>query len=128
MSDARKPITFGIVGGGAISAQHLEAIDKVEGARLGAVVSFSVERARSLGERWDVPWTTDLDDMLARPDIDAVSIMTPSGLHPTQALAALRRGKHVLVEKPIALSVGDAEAVIAEGRDRDLTVATVSQR
>jgi UDP-N-acetyl-2-amino-2-deoxyglucuronate dehydrogenase len=128
VTDARTPITFGIVGAGAISTQHLEAIESVDGTRLGGVVSASAERARAAGERWGVPWTTDLDELLARDDIDAVSIMTPSGLHAAQAVAALRRGKHVLVEKPIALTVRDADMVIAEGRDRGLTLATVSQR
>jgi UDP-N-acetyl-2-amino-2-deoxyglucuronate dehydrogenase len=128
MTDPGQPLTIGIVGSGAISTQHLEAIAAIDGARLGGVVSASAERARSVGERWGVPWTTDLDELLDRPDVDAISIMTPSGLHASQALAALRRDKHVLVEKPIALSVADADAVIAEGRRRGVTVATVSQR
>ena len=96
--------------------------------RLGGVASASAERARAAGERWGVPWTTDVDELLARPDIDAISISTPSGLHPGQALAALRHGKHVLVEKPIALSVGDADALIDEARSRGLALSTVSQR
>lgn len=128
MTGTDRLLTFGLVGCGAISTQHLEAIEAIEGARLGGVVSASAERARLVGERWGVPWTTDLDELLDRTDIDAVAIMTPSGLHPSQALAALARDKHVLVEKPIALSVRDADAVIDEGRKRGLTVATVSQR
>jgi UDP-N-acetyl-2-amino-2-deoxyglucuronate dehydrogenase len=128
MTETERPLTIGIVGSGAISAQHLEAIAAIDGARLGGVVSASAARARSVGEQWGVPWTTDLDELLDRPDIDAVSIMTPSGLHASQALSALRRNKHVLVEKPIALSVRDADAVIDEGRRRGVTVATVSQR
>jgi UDP-N-acetyl-2-amino-2-deoxyglucuronate dehydrogenase len=123
-----RPLTFGLIGAGAISTQHLEAIEAFDGARLGGVASASAERARALGERWGVPWTTDLEELLVRADIDAVAIMSPSGLHPSQALAALAHGKHVLVEKPIALSVRDADAVIDEGRKRGLTVATVSQR
>lgn len=128
MTDPGQALMLGIVGCGAISTQHLEAIAAIDGARLGGVVSGSAERARSVGERWSVPWTTDLDELLDRPDIGAVSIMTPSGLHASQALAAIRRGKHVLIEKPIALSVRDADAVIAEGQRRGVTVATVSQR
>jgi predicted dehydrogenase len=128
MTDPGQPLTIGIVGSGAISTQHLEAIAAIDGARLGGVVSASPERARAVGERWGVPWTTDLDELLDRPDIDAVAIMTPSGLHALQALAALRRDKHVLVEKPIALSVEDADALIDEARRRGRTVATVSQR
>jgi predicted dehydrogenase len=128
MTGTPPPLTFGIVGCGAISTQHLEAIDTIEAARLGGVVSASAERARAVGELWGVPWTTELDELLDRADIDAVAIMTPSGLHPSQALAAIAHDKHVLVEKPIALSVHDADAVIAEGGKRGLTVATVSQR
>jgi UDP-N-acetyl-2-amino-2-deoxyglucuronate dehydrogenase len=128
MTDAERPLTFGIVGCGAISTQHLEAIEAIEGARLGGVVSASAERARAVGERRGVPWSTDVEELLTRPDIDAVSILTPSGLHASQALAAIGHGKHVLVEKPIALSVGDADRVIDEASRRGLTVATVSQR
>jgi UDP-N-acetyl-2-amino-2-deoxyglucuronate dehydrogenase len=128
MTDPGQPLTIGIIGSGAISTQHLEAIAAIDGVRFGGVVSASAEHARSVGERWGVPWTTNLDELLDRPDIDAVSIMTPSGLHPAQALEALRRDKHVLIEKPIALSVRDADAVIDEGWRRGRTVATVSQR
>jgi predicted dehydrogenase len=128
MTDARQPLTIGIVGSGAISTQHLEAISAIDEARLGGVVSASAERARSVGDRWGVPWSTNLDELLDRPDVDAVSILTPSGLHASQALACLRRGKHVLVEKPIALSVQDADAVIDEGSRHGVTVATISQR
>lgn len=119
---------FGLIGCGAISSQHIEAIEAVDGARLVAVASASAERARSTGERWGVPWTTDVEELLTRTDIDAVTITTPSGLHAAQALAALAHGKHVLVEKPIALSVADANAVVAEGRRRGRLVATISQR
>ncbi len=122
------PIRIGLVGCGAISTQHLEAIAAIDGLALAAVTSASVDRARTVGERWDVPWSTSLDDFLARDDVDAVTICTPSGLHPAHALAALRSGRHAIVEKPIALTVEDAEAVVREGHDRGLVVATISQR
>jgi predicted dehydrogenase len=128
VTSGERPLTIGLVGCGAISTQHLEAIGRIEDARLGGVVSASAERARAVGERHGVPWTTNLDELLGRADIDAVAILSPSGLHPSQALAALGHGKHVLVEKPVALSVREADAVIDEGRRRGLTVATVSQR
>lgn len=122
------PLRIGLVGCGAISTQHLEAIEALDGARLAGVTSASAERARAVGEGHGVPWSTDLGELLARDDLDAVSICTPSGLHAAQALAALRAGKHVLVEKPIALTTADADAVVAEGRARGLAVGTVSQR
>jgi UDP-N-acetyl-2-amino-2-deoxyglucuronate dehydrogenase len=121
-------VRFALIGCGAISTQHIEAIAAVEGSVLVAVESASTERARTAGERWGVPWTTDLDELLARDDVDAVAICTPSGSHAEIALAALRRGKHVVVEKPLALSVADADAVIAEGRRASRLVATISQR
>ena len=122
------PVRIGLVGCGAISTQHLEAIDALDGIVLAGVVSASEERARAAGERRGVPWSTRLDDLIGRDDIDAVSICTPSGLHPSQALAALRAGKHVVVEKPVALAVADAEAVAREGDERGLAVAVISQR
>lgn len=126
MSD--DPLRIGLVGTGAISTQHLEAIEALPSTRLTAVASASSERARATGEAHGVPWTTDLGELLARDDVDAVAICSPSGLHPAQALAALRAGKHVLIEKPIALTVADADAVIAEARARGLVAAMVSQR
>ena len=122
------PVRFGLVGAGAISTQHVEAIAAVDGARLTAIASASAERASALGERLGVPWTTDLDELVGRGDVDAVTISSPSGLHPRQALAALRAGKHVLVEKPLALTNAEARAVVDEARARGLVAATVSQR
>jgi UDP-N-acetyl-2-amino-2-deoxyglucuronate dehydrogenase len=127
MSDD-SPIRVGLIGAGAISTQHLEAIDEVEGARIVAVASASEDRARAAAERWGAAWTTDVGALLSRDDVDAVAIASPSGLHAAQALAALRHGKHILVEKPIALSTTDARAVAAEARTRGLVAATVSQR
>jgi len=125
---ADRPLRAGLVGAGAISTQHLEAIGALDGIELAGVVSASEERARSMGDRLGVSWSTRLEELLARDDIDLVSICTPSGLHPSQALAALRAGKHVVVEKPLALSVADAEAVVREGDERGLTIAVISQR
>ncbi|HEU4571373.1 MAG TPA: Gfo/Idh/MocA family oxidoreductase, partial [Candidatus Limnocylindrales bacterium] len=123
-----QPVRFGLIGCGAISTQHVEAIRAVDGAALVAVASASEERARNAGERWGVAWTTDVATLLARDDVDAVAICTPSGLHAAEALTALRQGKHVVVEKPLALTVADAEAVIAEASRVGRIVATISQR
>lgn len=121
-------LRIGLVGAGAISTQHFEAIQALDTTRLVAVASASEARARAAGEAQGVPWTTSLDELLARDDVDAVTICSPSGLHPGQALAALRAGKHVLIEKPIALTVAEADAVIAEARARGRVAAVVSQR
>jgi UDP-N-acetyl-2-amino-2-deoxyglucuronate dehydrogenase len=121
-------VRFGLVGCGGISTQHIEAMNAVDGAQLVAVTSASSERARATGETWGVPWTAGLEELLARDDVDAITVTTPSGFHAEIALAALRRGKHVIVEKPLALSVADADGLIAEGRRQGRLIATVSQR
>ncbi len=121
-------LRIGLVGAGAISSQHFEAIAALPSTRLVAVASASEERARAAGTSQGVPWTTHIDDLLARDDVDAVTICSPSGLHSGQALASLQAGKHVLIEKPIALTVADADVVIAEARARGLVAAVVSQR
>ncbi len=119
---------FGLVGTGGISTQHIEAMRATDGASLVAVTSASAEKARSAAERWGVEWTATVDELLAREDIDAIAVTTPSGFHAEVALAALRHGKHVIVEKPLALSVADADALIAEGRRADRLISAVSQR
>ncbi len=121
-------LRIGLVGAGAISTQHLEAIGALEGMAVAGIVSASAERARAAAEPRRVPWWTRLGDLLERDDVDAVSICTPSGLHAAQALAALRAGKHVLVEKPLALAIADADAVGREARQRGLTAGVISQR
>ena len=121
-------VRFGLVGCGGIATQHIEAMSAVEGARLVAVTSASAEHARATGERWGVPWTSDLDELLGRDDIDAIAVTTSSGYHADITLAALRHDKHVIVEKPVAMSVADADRVIAEARARQRWVAAISQR
>jgi UDP-N-acetyl-2-amino-2-deoxyglucuronate dehydrogenase len=125
--DSEADVRFGLVGCGAVSTQHVEAMHAVAGARLVAVTSRVADQARACGERWAVAWEPSYDDLLSRADIDAVAICTPSGLHAAQALAALRHGKHVLVEKPLSLSVADANRVIREGQRQGRIVATVFQ-
>jgi UDP-N-acetyl-2-amino-2-deoxyglucuronate dehydrogenase len=125
---AKDPLRIGIVGCGAISTQHLEAIEALDGLHLVGVVDASADRARTVGDRWGVPWSIHLEELLERDDVDAVAVTSPSGLHPGHALAAIRSGRHVLVEKPIALRVADADEIVREGRERGLTVATIAQR
>lgn len=112
------PLRIGLVGAGAISTQHIEAIEALPATRLVAVASASEARARAAGEAHGVPWTTRVEELLARPDVDAVAICSPSGLHAAQALEALRAGKHVLVEKPMAGSIEECRELIDLAQER----------
>jgi UDP-N-acetyl-2-amino-2-deoxyglucuronate dehydrogenase len=123
----QEEIGFGIVGCGTISAQHIGAIRRTAGARLVAVWSRRIERAQAVSRTDGVDFCADLGRLLARQDVHAVSICTPSGLHPGHAIRALEAGKHVLVEKPIALTLADADQMIASARRNQRTLGVVCQ-
>jgi UDP-N-acetyl-2-amino-2-deoxyglucuronate dehydrogenase len=119
---------FAIVGTGMIARYHAQAIADTPGARLAALCASSPERAAEAAAHFGVAADHRLDAVLARPDVDVVCICTPSGLHAEQAIAAARAGKHVLVEKPLALSLADADAMIATAREAGVLLAVALQR
>src|SRR5258708_6551255 len=105
---------FGVLGCGRIAERHSDLLGggHIAGAKLVAVCDEARERADAIASRFGVPALYDLDDLLARKDIDAVSVLTPSGMHPRHAIAVAKAGKHVIVEKPMALRLEDADAMI----------------
>jgi predicted dehydrogenase len=119
---------FAIIGTGMIARYHAEAIAATTGTRLVAICRTGAVGAQDAAQRFGVPCETSLDVLLARTDVDAICICTPSGLHAQQAIAAARSGKHVLVEKPIALSLPDADAMIAACRDAGVRLGVALQR
>src|ERR1700677_1318893 len=95
-------IRFGLIGCGVIHAWHAEVIKNLgDDAEIVAVCDIVPERAQASVEKWGGEAYTDYRKLLRRKDIDAVVIATPSGLHADMAMAALKAGKHVIVEKPI---------------------------
>lgn len=106
-------VRIALVGCGRISQNHFEAISRVPGLELSAVCDADASRARAAGESQGVPWFTSYDTMLAQASCDAVAICTPSGLHPAQGIAAARVGKHVISEKPMAISLSAADDLVA---------------
>jgi UDP-N-acetyl-2-amino-2-deoxyglucuronate dehydrogenase len=109
--DARH-FRIALVGCGRISKSHVEAIAKVEGLSLSAVCDSDEHRAKELGEHVGVPSFRSYEEMLAQAECDAVAICTPSGLHPGQGILAARAGKHVICEKPMAISLAEADALV----------------
>ena len=100
-------ISFGLLGCGRIAARHAKLLGngEIAGARLSAVCDVAGERARQYGERFGVPAFDDPERLFAHPNVDVVSILTPSGLHVSHTVAAARAGKHIVVEKPMALQL-----------------------
>jgi UDP-N-acetyl-2-amino-2-deoxyglucuronate dehydrogenase len=107
------PIGFAILGTGIIAETHRQAIamNANLGARLVAVGHYDPSRFAAIGERFGVPCLSEAE-LLKRLDVDVVCVATPSGQHAEQAIAAAEAGKHVLVEKPLALGLADADAMI----------------
>jgi 2-hydroxy-4-carboxymuconate semialdehyde hemiacetal dehydrogenase len=106
------PVRIALVGAGAFGAKHLEALSAIKDAVVDTVVSLPLEQAEKVADRHCVPHAdSDLHRVLAREDIDAVILATPTPLHAEQAIAVLRAGKHVEVEIPLADSWADAELV-----------------
>ncbi|MET7279789.1 Gfo/Idh/MocA family oxidoreductase [Kribbella sp. NPDC005582] len=116
---------FAIVGAGAIGAVHARLIDSLDD-ELVAVVDLDLDRARHLADQHGARAYADAAS--AYPEVDAVSICLPSALHATAAIDALYAGKHVLVEKPVDITLAAADRLIAAQRETGLTVSVVSQR
>lgn len=105
------------IGCGQISPQHLKAYGESELVDLAVVVDVDpVAAQEAAAANGGVPWMVDLDEALARLDVDMVSIATPHYLHAPQAIAAARAGKHVLCEKPLTISLDRADEMMAACR------------
>lgn len=122
-------IGFAILGTGMVAEYHRKAIlaNAELGARLVAVGHHDPDRFPQISAQFDVPCLGQAD-LLAHPNVDVVCLCTPSGQHAEQAVAAARAGKHVLVEKPMALTLDDADAMIAACREAGVQLGVTLQR
>ncbi|MGC8640385.1 MAG: Gfo/Idh/MocA family protein [Isosphaeraceae bacterium] len=122
-------IRLGVIGCGGFGLYALQQFAQVPGVRLTGMAGTHREAAQAAAKRFGIPDIEDVERMVARDDIDMVYIATPPFLHHPQAMAALRAGKHVICEKPLAMSVAQADEMIAEAKKQDrLLVANLMQR
>jgi predicted dehydrogenase len=122
-------INFAILGCGRIAKRHAELLGtgQIAGAKLAAVCDIDRARVDTFATRYGVPGFTSLADMLASPGIDVVSVLTPSGMHAGHAIAAAQAGRHVVVEKPMALTIEDADAMIRAADSAGVRLFIVKQ-
>ncbi|MGP3769552.1 Gfo/Idh/MocA family protein [Streptomyces sp. SDT5-1] len=116
---ARAPLGIGLVGCGGFAEFVLDAAAGLPGLRLTAAADPSPDRAARFGARYDVPALGSLEELLERDDVQAVLIATPPATHAAMATAALRAGRHVFCEKPLATTTEDAAAVAAAAHRAD---------
>lgn len=125
MSDA--PFRFAIAGAGAIARAHIESVKKMEEAELVAVWSRTPERARQVAEAEGVDWEESLEGLVRRSDVDGVIVCTPSGYHLPPAMAAIEAGKHVIVEKPLEVTVERCRQIVDAAKERGVQVGVIFQ-
>ena len=106
-----------VAGEGAFGVKHLEALTAIPDVEVACLVGGVAEPTQQVAERFGIPhWTLDLTEALARPDIDAAILATPTPLHAAQAIQCLEAGRHVAVEIPMADNLADAERLVAAQR------------
>jgi predicted dehydrogenase len=122
-------IRLGVIGCGGFGLYALQQFAQVPGVKLAGMAGTHRQAAHAAAKRFGIPDIEDVGKMLQRDDIDLVYIATPPFLHHPQAMEALRAGKHVICEKPLAMTVSQADEMIAEALKRDrLLVANLMQR
>lgn len=110
-----------LAGAGAFGEKHLDGLQKIDGVEITSIISRTAEQAAAVAEKYGARHhSTELEDALARDDVDAVILCTPTQMHAEQAIACMKAGKHVQVEIPLADSWADSQAVLAKQQETGL--------
>ena len=121
-------INFALMGCGRIAKKHAEILaSQLEGARLAAVCDVDKERAKAFGNQYKVPFYSDIHDLLSKEKIDVVNVLTPSGLHARNVIEIAPYRKHIVVEKPMALRLDDADRMITACDENGIRLFVVKQ-
>jgi 2-hydroxy-4-carboxymuconate semialdehyde hemiacetal dehydrogenase len=114
-------LKIALAGAGAFGIKHLDALRLIDGVEVVSLVGRVADKTQEVAQRYGIGHaTTDLGESLARPDVDAVILCTPTQLHASQAIACLRAGKHVQVEIPLCDALRDGEEVARAQRETGL--------
>jgi 2-hydroxy-4-carboxymuconate semialdehyde hemiacetal dehydrogenase len=108
-----KTVRIALAGPGAFGIKHLDALKLIEGVEITSIIGRELPKAQEVAQKYGAKHvTTSLDEALARPDVDAVILCTPTQMHAGQSIAALKAGKHVQVEIPLCDRLEDGKAVV----------------
>ena len=119
-----------LAGTGAMGVIHMKALTKIEGVEVVSVTSREAASGKAFAAEWGIPHSsTNLEECLDRPGVDAVILTTPSSMHADQTILALSKGKHVQVEIPMSLNLPDAQRVVAAAQSaRRICMVTHTRR
>lgn len=120
-------VNLGVIGVKGIGKNHIKSIQRVEEADLVAVADIDESAGRATAEECGVKWYADYEEMLRRDDLEAVCVCTPHYLHAPMALRAIEHGKHVMVEKPMAITVGEADQMVEKAKKAGVKLAVMHQ-
>lgn len=120
-------IGFGVIGYGFIGVTHAQVIACVENAYLAAIADSDKEKTEQAAARWNCKTYRDYHDMLEDPEVQAVAVCLPSGLHSQVTIEAARAGKHVICEKPIDICVERAEEMVRVCRECGVEFSVIMQ-
>ncbi len=123
-----KKVKVGIIGCGKVAHLHAAALEKLPEVNLTAAMSRTPERVQAFAETYGVRAYRDIDKMLADAGLDAVIICTPHPAHADPAIRAARAGAHILVEKPLAATLADCDAMIKAADKAGVKIGVISQR
>lgn len=118
---------IGIVGTGAIALKHAQAIAELEGAKLVGLFNPNPTSAEAARSKFSEPVFSDIEEFLAIDELDIVCVCTPSGMHLEPGLAAIQAGKHLMVEKPIEITVARADQLIDAAAKKRVKLAVIFQ-
>src|SRR6266516_993370 len=126
-SNMTDTLRFGIIGCGVIGSTHAEAITNLPGAQFVAVAGITPINAQKLADMYNVTAYTNLQEILDRKELDVVNICTPSGNHREHACAAMRSGRHVIVEKPMEITLPAIDEMLRVQQEMGVKLAVISQ-
>lgn len=118
-------VNFGIVGCGHIAQKHVQALEHLTNAKLVAVCDQDLRRAVPLVEKYGVSAYENYEDFLTDPQLEAVIICTPSGLHAVMGEKAAQAGKHILLEKPFVLDLNQGENLVELCKSKGVKLGVV---
>jgi predicted dehydrogenase len=122
-------IRIALIGCGRIATRHSELLGNnlIKNAKLVSVCDINISKAKKIGEKFSIPYYQDMYKMILNEDIDIIVILTPSGLHAQHTISLAKYKKHIIVEKPMALTLEDADAMIQECTKNGIKLFVVKQ-